>query len=178
MAFPPIPDLHAIAVMVLTRAALVLFMWDRVPLETSSMVVITALVLGFELFPYGGSDKVLRAEDFFHGFGHEALVAVCALMIIGQGLVRTGALEPLGNVLARLWRASPTFSRLLTHTHAAKFSAFVNKTPIVVLLMPVLVGVSLRNNQSPYGVLMPMGLATMICGTTTTNGTSTNLLVV
>jgi di/tricarboxylate transporter len=178
MAFPPIPDLHAIAVMVLTRAALVLFMWDRVPLETSSMVVITALVLGFEVFPYGGSDKVLRAEDLFHGFGHEALVAVCALMIIGQGLVRTGALEPLGNVLARLWRASPTFSLLLTLTLAAILSALVNNTPIVVLLMPVLVGVSLRNKQSSYGVLMPMGLATLIGGTTTTIGTSTNLLVV
>jgi di/tricarboxylate transporter len=178
MAFPPIPDPHAIAVMVLTLVALLLFMRGAIPLETSSMIVIAALTLGFELFPYGADGEFLRAGDFFHGFGHEALVAVCALMIVGQGLVRTGALEPLGSVLARLWRSSPMLSMLLVLTLAAVLSAFVNNTPIVVLLMPVLVSVSLRNKQSPSGVLMPMGLATLIGGTATTIGTSTNLLVV
>jgi len=92
--------------------------------------------------------------------------------------VRTGALEPLGSVLANLWRTSPTFSFLTTLTLAAALSAFVNNTPIVVLLMPVLVSVSLRNKQSPSSVLMPMGFATLIGGTATTIGTSTNLLVV
>ena len=46
-------------------------------------------------------------RDFFRGFGHEALVAVCALMIAGQGIVRTGALEPVGRVLTRFWKVSP-----------------------------------------------------------------------
>ncbi len=46
------PEPHAIAAMVLTLVALVLFMRDKIPLETSSMVVIAALALGFELFPY------------------------------------------------------------------------------------------------------------------------------
>lgn len=57
-------------------------------------------------------------------------------------------------------------------------SAFVNNTPIVVLLMPVLVSVSLRNKKSPSGVIMPMGMANLIGGTATTIGTPTNLLVV
>lgn len=178
MTFPPAPDAHAIAVMALTLVALALFMRDTIPLETSSMVVIAALALGFEFYPYRADGAALHAADFFHGFGHEALIAVCALMIVGQGLVRTGALEPLGNVLARLWRASPMFSLLLTLSIAAALSAFVNNTPIVVLLMPVLVSVSIRNKKSPSGVLMPMGLATLIGGTATTIGTSTNLLVV
>jgi di/tricarboxylate transporter len=70
------------------------------------------------------------------------------------------------------------FSLLVTLTVAAALSAFVNNTPIVVLLMPVLVSVSLRNKLSPSTVLMPMGMATLIGGTATTIGTSTNLLVV
>ncbi len=178
MNFPPLPDPHAIAVMALTLVALALFTRDKIPLETSSMVVIAALTLGFQLFPYESGGHTLHAVEFFHGFGHDALVAVCALMIVGQGLLRTGALEPLGSVLARLWRFSPAFSLLLTLVVAATLSAFVNNTPIVVLLLPVLISVSISNKTSPSGVLMPMGLSTLIGGTGTTIGTSTNLLVV
>lgn len=178
MTFPDLPDAHAIAVMSLTLIALALFTRDRIPLETSSLIVLSALTLGFEFFPYLSDGEVIRAADFFHGFGHEALIAVCALMIVGHGLIRTGALEPLGGILARLWHANPMLSLLLTLTVAATLSAFVNNTPIVVLMMPILVSVSLRNKKSPSGVLMPMGLATLIGGTATTIGTSTNLLVV
>ncbi|MDH5540635.1 MAG: SLC13 family permease, partial [Rhizobacter sp.] len=177
-SLPPLPDAHAIAAMLLTVVALVLFMREKIPLETSSMVVIAALTVGFELFPYHANGRTLHAVEFFHGFGHEALVAVCALMIVGQGLVRTGALEPLGRVLALMWRAGPTLAMLVTLTVAAVLSAFVNNTPIVVLLLPVLINVSLRTQTSPSGVLMPMGLATLIGGASTTIGTSTNLLVV
>jgi di/tricarboxylate transporter len=162
--------------MVLTVVALVLFTRDRISLETSSMVAIAALTVGFELFPYHGNGTTLHAVEFFHGFGHEALVAVCALMIVGPGLVRTGALEPLGRVLALMWRAGPTSAMLFTLTVAAVLSAFVNNTPIAVLL-PVLINVSLRSRSSPTGVLMPMGLATLIGGASTTIDTSTSLLV-
>lgn len=165
--------------MLLTVAALALFMRDKIPLETSGMVVITALTLGFTLFPYQSPNgKSLHAVEFFHGFGHEALIAVCALMIVGQGLVRTGALDPLGRVLAALWKIGPVTAMLCTLTVAAACSALVNNTPIVVLLLPVLINVSLRTRISPSGVLLPMGLATVIGGAATTIGTSTNLLVV
>jgi di/tricarboxylate transporter len=164
--------------MALTVVALALFMRDEIPLETSAMAVLAALTIGFELFPYHRDGRTLHAVEFFHGFGHEALVAVCALMIVGHGLVRTGALEPLGRVLALLWRAGPALAMLLTLTVAAMLSAFVNNAPIVVLLLPVLVNVSLRTQSSPSSVLMPMGFATLIGGAATTIGTSTNLLVV
>ena len=124
--------------MTLTLLALVLFTRDKSPVETSSMVMIAALTIGFELFPFQSNGLTLPAVEFFHGFGHEALVAVCALMLVGQGLVRTGALEPLGRILAMLWRARPTLAMLLTLTVAAALSAFVNNAPIAVLL-PVLI---------------------------------------
>jgi len=99
-------------------------------------------------------------------------------MIAGQGLVRTGALEPVGRTLARLWGFSPGLSLLVTLLIAATLSAFVNNTPIVVLLLPILISVSIRNKTSASGMLMPMGFATLVGGMSTTIGTSTNLLVV
>ena len=175
---PSLPDHHALAVLGLTLIALFLFTRERIPLETSSLAVLVALTIGFEWFPYQNGTERLHAVDFFSGFGHEALVAVCGLMVVGHGLVRTGALEPLGRLLARLWSHSPQLSLLATLLLAGLLSAFVNNTPIVVLLLPILVSVSLRAGTSASGILMPMGLSTLVGGMATTIGTSTNLLVV
>jgi di/tricarboxylate transporter len=175
---PPLPDQHALAVLALTVVALFLFTRERIPLETSSLVVLVLLTIGFEWFPYNDGIQTLHTVDFFSGFGHEALVAVCGLMIVGHGLVRTGALEPVGRLLARLWSHSPQLSLLLTLVLAGLLSAIVNNTPVVVLLLPILVSASLRAGSSASGILMPMGLATLVGGMSTTIGTSTNLLVV
>ncbi|MDX1593158.1 MAG: SLC13 family permease [Gammaproteobacteria bacterium] len=174
----PTPDPHAIAMMVLTVLALVLFTRDRIPLETSSLVVIGVLALGFQLFPYSRDGDPLKPVEFFAGFAHEALIAVVALMVVGHGLVRTGALEPVGRLLAKSWARSPSLSVLLTMVTAAVLSAFINNTPIVVLLLPILISVALRSNLSPSKTLLPVGLATVVGGTATVIGTSTNLLVV
>ena len=91
-----LPDAHGMAMLGLTILALVLFSRDRIPLETSCLIVLALLVIGFQVFPYSHDGAVIRPTEFFVGFGHEALVAVCALMIAGQGIVRTGALEPVG----------------------------------------------------------------------------------
>ena len=178
------PDSHAIAVMGLTVFALILFTRDRIPLQTSALIILCILAIGFEIFPYQYFDLKLektldfQSIDFFHGFGHEALIAVCALMVMGSGLVKTGALEPVGNALSKLWKWSPTLSFLATLMLTGLLSAFINNTPIVVLLIPVLVGVALRTQSNPSALLMPMGFASSLGGMATTIGTSTNLLVV
>jgi di/tricarboxylate transporter len=173
------PGPHTIAVLILTLVALVLFTIEKIPLQTSSLFVLCALILGFEIFPYQLPDgNYFSTRIFFAGFGNQALIAVSALMVAGQALVRTGAMEPIGRLLAKLWRTSPKLSLLLTLIAGAILSAFVNNTPIVVLLLPILVNVSLRTGQSPSGTLLPMGMATLLGGMATTIGTSTNLLVV
>jgi di/tricarboxylate transporter len=164
--------------MLLTLLALVLFSRDRIPLESSSLFILCVLAVGFQLVPFETNAGVVQASDFFHGFGHEALIAVCALMIVGQALVRTGALEPVAAALARSWRSRPVLSLLATLVIGAVLSAFVNNTPIVVLMLPVLVNVGLKTNTAVSGTLMPLGMATIIGGMSTTIGTSTNLLVV
>ena len=178
MEFPALPDAHGIAVLILIAVALILFSRDRIPLESSSLGILCLLLIGFEIFPYQNVAGTLHATDFFSGFGHEALIAVCALMIAGQGLVRTGALEPLGRSLSRTWAVSPLLSLLLTLVASAVLSAFVNNVPIVVLLLPILISVSIRTGKPASGILLPVGLGTVVGGMATTIGTSTNLLVV
>jgi di/tricarboxylate transporter len=173
------PDAHGIAVLVLTVIALILFTRDNIPLESSSLGVLVALILLFEIFPYTvDGERLLGPADFFGAFGNEALVAVCALMIVGKGLETTGALQPLASAIAAAWKARPMIALLLTLVAGAVLSAFLNNTPIVVLLLPILVAASLRSKVPVSGVLMPMGFATILGGMSTTIGTSTNLLVV
>ena len=172
-------DAHGVAVLLLTVLALFLFTRDNIPLESSSLAILIILVAGFELFPYEpDGERLLRPVDFFAGFGSEALVAICALMMVGKALETTGALQPLATIVGRAWSRKPILALLATLVAGAILSAFMNNTPIVVLLMPILVGASLRSKFPVSEVMMPMGLATIIGGMSTTIGTSTNLLVV
>jgi di/tricarboxylate transporter len=173
------PDAHGIAVLILTAVALFLFTRDRIALESSALVILILLVAGFSLFPYERDGATLLGPiDFFAGFGNEALVAICALMMVGKALETTGALQPLVTIVGRAWSSRPVLALLVTLVAGALLSAFMNNTPIVVLLMPIIVGASLRSKFPVSGVMMPMGLATIVGGMSTSIGTSTNLLVV
>ncbi len=175
---PALPDPHGVFVLLLTPLALYLFTRDRLPLEASGLAIIVILVLGFQLFPYEVNGERLAPTSFLAGFGNEALITICALMILGKGLEATGALQPLAVSLAKAWMARPKLASLATLGIAAILSAFLNNTPIVVMLLPMLIGVAVRNKFAPSSILMPVGFATLIGGMATTIGTSTNLLVV
>jgi len=175
---PITPDAYGVAVLLLTVVALVLFTRDRIPLETSSLTILIVLIAGFQLFPYPDEDVALGARNFFAGFGNEALIAIGALLMVGKALETTGALQPLATVVGRIWSRWPVVALLFTLAIGAAMSAFLNNTPIVVLLMPILVGVSLKTRMPLSGMMMPLGFATIIGGMATTIGASANLLVV
>jgi len=164
--------------LLLTVAALVLFTRDQIPLEASSLAILVTLLLVFELFPYQGPDGRLDPIEFLAGFGNEALITIGALLIMAKGLETTGALQPLAPFLARTWSRRPRLAMASTMVVAAALSAFVNHTPLVVMLLPMLIGVAARNKIPPSAILMPVGLAALLGGTATTIGTSSNLLVV
>jgi len=172
------PGFHTTVVMLLVLVALILFASERIPLASSSLFILVFIAVFFELFPFVGESSPVHYSTFLLGFGHQALVAVCALMITGQGLIRTGALEPIGRQLAILWTVSPKLSFLATLVIGAILSAFVNNTPIVILLLPILISVSVKTSTPASELLMPVGFATSIGGMATSIGTSTNLLVV
>jgi di/tricarboxylate transporter len=99
-------------------------------------------------------------------------------MILGRALMVTGALEPIARVLARMWAFNQHLAALTILAVAMLLSAFINDTPVVVVLMPVVIGLALRAGGSPSKLLMPMNFAVIIGGMATTIGTSTNLLIV
>jgi di/tricarboxylate transporter len=158
----------------MTGVTLYLFAKERIPLETTGFLVLVTLIVGFYIFSYPG----IEPQQFLLSFGNEALVTICALLIVSKGLEVTGALQPLANIMAAGWQERPRLALLSVLLLSAVASAFLNNTPIVVMLLPILVAVCLRTGIAPSGVLMPMGLATLIGGMATTIGTSTNLLVV
>ena len=175
---PTTPEPHAIAVILLTFVAFYLFSRDRIPIETTSLIILSALTLGFQVFPFQQAGQALEVSDFFLGFGHEALITISALMILGKGLVATGALEPVARLFSRVWSSFPKGAMLLLLIFSAAASGLVNDTPIVVLMMPVLMSIALRTGTSPTKSLLSMNYAVLLGGMSTSIGTSTNLLVV
>jgi di/tricarboxylate transporter len=176
---PDLPSLHAIAVMVITIIGLYLFSRDSIPIETSGLIIFITILSMFYLFPLQvngfDSDPV---SLFLNSFGNEALVTICALLAVGKAIEVNGSLRPLVSLLSKSWVKHPQISFLGVLLFGAFFSAFINNTPIVVMLIPALIAVAKEANISSTKVLMPMGMATLIGGMSTTIGTSTNLLVV
>ena len=173
-----VPNAHAVAVLAFTAFAFFLFTRERIPVPVTSLVVIAGLALGFHLFPYAQGDVELGPRQIFAGFGHEALVGICCLMILGRALMVTGALEPVARLLARLWAYNKHMAMLALLAIAMLLSAFINDTPMVVVLMPVVLGLAMRAGGSASRMLMPMNFAVIVGGMATTIGTSTNLLIV
>lgn len=171
------PNGHAAALLVLAVLAFAAFSRERLPLESTSLIILVALVGGFAIFPFVSEGQTVSPTFFFRGFGHEALVAICSLMILGRGLVVTGALQPVARILGKALETRPRLALLAVLVLCAMLSGVLNDTPVVVLMMPILVSASLKAGKSPSESLMPMNYAVLIGGMSTTIGTSTNLLV-
>ncbi|MCW8955916.1 MAG: SLC13 family permease, partial [Gammaproteobacteria bacterium] len=159
--------------------ALYLFSQDRYRLETSSLFILIVLTLLFTVSPYIHEDGTsLKPADFFSGFGHEALIAICSLMILGKSIETTGALKLFNRTLSIYWNKQPKLIFLITLVISAILSGFLNNTPIVIMLIPILIGVALDTKIAPSKILIPVGFATLVGGMATTIGTSTNLLII
>jgi di/tricarboxylate transporter len=175
---PTPPSLHAILAIILSLVAIYLYTRERLPLESSSLLILIVILVWFELSPIEFEGARIGARDFLAGFGNEALITITALMILARSLETTRALQPIGHVLARLWRIRPQLAFLATLLTVAVLSMFLNNTPVVAAMLPLLVAVSLQVRIPTSGILMPVGFATIVGGMATTIGTSTNLLVV
>lgn len=170
--------LHGMLVLAFTAVVLALFVWDRLPIASVCLGILVLLPLLFLVLPYRTPQGPLDPRSFFEGFGHPALVAISALMVLGHALVLTGALEPLARRLSALLGRRPGLALLLVLIGAMGISGVVNDTPVVVLLIPLLIAAMRRAKASPALALMPMNYAVLIGGMSTTIGTSTNLIVV
>lgn len=119
---------------------------------------------------------LIKPGTVFEGFADTSMLTVGALYVVAASVRETGALERVGGwVLGNartekqaLWRMALSVTGL---------SAFMNNTPLVAMMIPVLQGWCKKHNVAPSKVLMPLSMFTVLGGTCTLVGTSTNLVV-
>jgi di/tricarboxylate transporter len=172
------PSYHALGAMIVTVAMFVAFARGRMSTEIVSLLTIAVIAVGLYFFPMEGSQPTDGLELAFSGFGHYALITICALMIMGRGLVVTGALDPAARMLERTFKFNQQIGLLVSLVMAFTLSMFVNDTPVLVLLLPMFVSLAARGGMAASKTLIPLNAAVLIGGMGTTIGTSTNLLVV
>ncbi|MFZ5551686.1 MAG: SLC13 family permease [Bacteroidota bacterium] len=119
---------------------------------------------------------VIDSKDLMHGFSNEQIVVVILLLLLSDIIQRTGALDI---VFRNIFNPSISYRSFLARlsTIVTGISGFVNNTPLVAILMPYVYNWAKKKNISPSKVLIPLSYATILGGTITLVGTSTNLVV-
>ncbi|WP_340117213.1 SLC13 family permease [Pelagibius sp. 7325] len=159
--------------------ALTVLATEALSIELTALAVIAALMLFFHFFPVlgpGGGD-LLDLRRLFSGFANPALMAVLALLVLGEGLTRTGVLDDAANTVIHFTRQNRAFAIALMLVVVVAFSAVLNNIPVVVLFIPIMQALTRRFRQSPSRYLMLLSFASVLGGMTTLIGSSTNLLV-
>ena len=167
------------ATLALVVGTLILYATERLPLEVTSIGVVCALLVLFHFFPVPNvkGTNVLNAARLLQGFANPALVTVLALLVIGHGMVRTGALEMGARHLIRLGGRRPWALVPVILITVMVVSAVLNNTPVVVIFIPIMQALAQRLGRSPSKLMMPLSFAAILGGMTTLVGSSTNLLV-
>jgi len=148
-------------------AVTLLYVTRWIAIESTAILTIVVLAL----------TGILKPEQAFAGFSNSGTLTVAAMFVLSGGLVRTGALESVTFQLARFSQGSPRRLLLLLSATIPSASAFMNNTPIVVMMMPVVVSLSRRFRVNPSKLLLPVSYFAILGGTITLLGTSTNILV-
>jgi di/tricarboxylate transporter len=165
------------ATLLLTAAAIAAYASERIPVELTSLGVLGALLVLFHVGGMLSGEPTLEPAAVLRGFASPALIAVSALLVVGQAMVSTGALEGIARLLIWLSRGSFERALILTLGYVTASSAFLNNTPIVVIFIPIVRSIAERFGRTASAVMMPLSFAAILGGMLTLIGTSTNLLV-
>lgn len=143
------------------------FVWERYPPEvTAASAAAIFILLGF-----------LDTKEVMSVFSNSAPITIAAMFVMSGALVRTGVLEEVaGRVIARAGKR-PGFAIAIFLIATIIASAFVNNTPLVLFLIPVVVRLAGAAGLAPTRLLIPLSYAAILGGTCSLIGTSTNILV-
>ncbi len=158
---------EVIAVYIILVATVVLFVTDRVRTDIVGLMIISIL----------GLLGILEPKELLEGFSNQALVTIAAMFVLSAALMRSGMVAALGSKLTELSKGSPLRFLALSLVAVCFMSAFINNTPVVVVFIPAVLTVCSRLGQSPSKFLMPISFASMLGGSATLIGTSSNILV-
>ena len=158
-------DIWIVTITVL--AALVLLITEKLPVGRTSIGIMVLLAVTGTLSP----------QEAVSGFANPALVTVAAMFMLSRGMIRTGAVTLVADHVLRMSRGNRVAAISIVLLLAAVASAFINNTPVVVLFIPIVLSMSCEYGFSPSKVLIPLSYASILAGTCTLIGTSTNIIV-
>ena len=157
----------AIAALVVVLVMFALFMREKYPAEVVAIGGAAAM-LALGLLPY---DEALRV------LSNPAPWTIASMFVVMGALVRTGALEWFTQRAEAQAETRPALAVGALMLFVIVASAFVNNTPVVVVMIPVFMQLSRKLGIAPSKMLIPLSYAAILGGTLTLIGTSTNLLV-
>ena len=146
--------------------ALIAFIFEWLPVDLTALIItIVLMLLG-----------LVSPEDGISGFGNTATITVMAMFILSAGVTRTGAIQVVRDLLIK-W-GGKTISRkiLLMGAIVGPISAVINNTAVVAIFIPIIEDWSHKQGISVSKLLMPLSFASILGGTLTLIGTSTNIL--
>jgi len=155
------------------------YILDKFPMELVSLGIVSSLLVLFHFVPVTGIDGtlILTPRSLLAGFADPALITILALLVVGHGMVETGALDSPVKVLVRMGNDYPVAILVLSLITVMVISAFLNNTPVVVIFIPIMITLVENLEKSPSLYLMPLSFVAILGGMTTLIGSSTNLLV-
>lgn len=156
-------------------------MWIVIAVLLATFVAIVTEKLRPELAALAGccvllASRVLSANDLFPVFGNEAIITVGAMFVLSAALERTGVIGAASRMLQALPVRSEWVMLMVLLPPVVAISAFVNNTPVVVVFLPVIVTLARRRNLAASKLLIPLSFASILGGSMTLIGTSTNLV--
>ena len=154
-------------VLALLVIAIALFATERISVDIITFLLLIALVVSGVLVP----------QEAFEGFSNDIIIILGAIFVISGALQETGVLDLLGARILKLAGTNPNRLLLLLTSSTAGVSAFMNNTTVTAMFLPPTIGVARRANLSPSRLLMPLAFASILGGTCTLIGTSTNVAV-
>ncbi len=146
---------------------LLLLITEKIPVDLTAIGVMVALVL------FG----ILSPKEAVMGLAHPAVVTVGAMFVISKGMMRTGAVEFIGRHVIRFSRGNRYLALIIILLTVGVASAFINNTPVVILFIPVVMAMCCEFGLSPSQFLIPISYASILAGTCTLIGTSTNIII-
>ena len=159
--------MSVILVSLLLVGVVVLLVTEAVQVDLIALGIIVVL----------GVSGILTPAASLAGFSHPAPITVAALFVASQGLVRTGALDFVTQHVMRISRGRSHVLLAACLILVGGLSSFVNNTPVVVIFTAVVMAVCSEYSLSPSRYLLPISFVSILAGTGTLIGTSTNIIV-
>jgi di/tricarboxylate transporter len=160
-------DLQIVVVLALVAVVFISFIRERLPADVTAMLAFSALLAG----------GVLTASEALSVFSNSGPITVACMFVLSAALERTGIIDRMGALAIWSAQRSPLLALVATALAVMLVSAFINNTPVVVILTPVVIVLAKSVKLAPSRLLIPLSFVSIFGGTTTLIGTSTNLLV-